>query len=163
MWIKNLIGCVIVATIFLSVGNQAAAESKLFWTDSDLNTIQRANLDGSGVEEVVNDLGDPVPIAIDVTGGKMYWIDTVSGFSGTTAIRRANLDGSEVENLVTTGLSLPKDIALDVGDGKLYWVQTDSIQRANLDGSGIENVLPDLPGPDALALDPAGGITLLDL
>ena len=58
--------------------------------------IQRANLDGSHIEDLVTQgLEGPTGIALDVVGGKMYWTD-----SGTEKIQRANLDGSHIEDLV---------------------------------------------------------------
>ena len=73
---------------------------KMYWTDAGTATIQRANLDGSQVENLVTaGLDFPLGLALDVGQGKMYWTD-----DGTDKIQRANLDGSQVENLVTTGL-----------------------------------------------------------
>ena len=70
--------------------------------------IQRANLNGSGVEDLVTGLPEPRDIALDVTGGKMYWID-----HSANKIQRANLNGSGVEDLVT-GLESPNGIELDL-------------------------------------------------
>ena len=136
---------------------------KMYWTDSgtgapnplENDKIQRANLDGSNVETLLtfqNQLRVPRGIALDVTGGKMYWTDIVRD-----RIRRANLDGSEAEDLVLTrtiaGQSLsgpttaPRDIALDLTSDppKMYWVDAGTanvddgkIWRANLDGSSPE-------------------------
>jgi hypothetical protein len=80
----------------------------MYWTDSFTAKIQRANLDGTSIEDLVTGLVDPFGIALDVAAGKMYWTDV-----GTGKIQRANLDGSSVEDLVT-GLSFPFGIALDV-------------------------------------------------
>ena len=61
--------------------------------------IQRSDLDGSNVEDLITSgLHTPVWLALDVSGGKMYWTDW-----GTDRIRRADLDGSNVENLVVAG------------------------------------------------------------
>ena len=129
---------------------------KLYWTDSGTDKIQRSNLDGSGVEDLVTTgLVGPSGLALDVSGGKLYWAD-----SGTDKIQRSNLDGSGVEDLVTTGLDIPSGLALDVSGGKLYWTDfgTDKIQRSNLDGSGVEDlVTTGLEYPDGLALDVSGG------
>ena len=131
---------------------------KLYWTESfyDTDRIQRSNLDGSDVEDLVTTgLGAPVGIALDVSGGKMYWTDLV-----TDKIQRSNLDGSGVEDLVTTGLEESWGIALDVSGGKMYWTdaRTDKIQRSNLDGSGVQNlVTTGLGEPRGIALDVAGG------
>ena len=82
----------------------------MYWTDSGTDKIQRANLDGSNIEDLVTQgLSYPAGIALDVEGGKMYWTD-----SGTDKIQRANLDGSNIEDLVTQGLRGPVGIALGV-------------------------------------------------
>ena len=129
---------------------------KLYWTDFRTDKIQRSNLDGSGVEDLVTTgLDYPSGLALDVSGGKLYWTD-----AGTDKIQRSNLDGSGVEDLVTTGLVGPGGLALDVSGGKLYWGDglAAKIQRSNLDGSGVEDlVTTGLEGPFGLALDVSGG------
>ena len=88
------------------------AQQKMYWTDNGTDKIQRANLDGSNVEDLVTTgLSNPRGIALDLINSKMYWTDF-----GTEKIQRANLDGSNVEDLVTTGLSFPFGIALEVSD-----------------------------------------------
>ena len=128
----------------------------MFWVDYGTDKIQRANLDGSNIEDLVTQgIIDPHGIALDVEGGKMYWADSV-----THKIQRANLDGSNVEDLVTQGLRSPSGIALDVVGGKMYWTDsnTDKIQRANLDGSNVEDLVTQgLSGPYGIALDVASG------
>ena len=110
----------------------------MYWTDAGSDKIQRANLDGSQVEDLVTTgLDGPWGIALDVSDGKMYWVDT-----GTDKIQRANLDGSGVEDVITTGLA-PKTLALDVSGGMIYWTDEGGfipgrIVRANLDGSRVE-------------------------
>ena len=125
---------------------------KMYWANLDSDKIQRANLDGSGVEDLVEGL-KIARVALDVATGKMYWTDRDSD-----KIQRANLDGSGVEDLVD-GLDDPFAIALDVAAGKMYWTDRDSgkIQRANLDGSGVEDLVDGLDHPGAIALDVAAG------
>ena len=130
----------------------------IYWTERrGPNKIQRANLDGSNVEDLVTrGLANPAGIALDVAGGKMYWIDN----GPPNKIQRANLDGSNVEDLVTRGLDDPWSIALDVAGGKMYWTDlgTKKIQRANLDGSNVEDLVTrGLDDPWSIALDIAGG------
>ena len=84
----------------------------MYWTDGGTDKIQRANLDGSNIEDLVTQtqgLRVQSGIALDVAGGKMYWTDY-----GTDKIQRANLDGSNIEDLVTQGLRDPNGIALGV-------------------------------------------------
>ena len=128
----------------------------IYWTDYGTDKIQRANLDGSNVQDLVTSgLTTPVGIALDIAGGKMYWTDY-----GTEKIQRANLDGSNVQDLVTSGLTSPNGIALDIAGGKMYWTDfgTEKIQRANLDGSNVQDLVTSgLTIPASIALDIAGG------
>ncbi len=144
-------------TINLTDVNEPQANPELYWTDWGTQKIQRADLDGSNVEDVVTSgLNTPVGLAVDLSAGKMYWTD-----SGTQKIRRADLDGSNVEDLITSGLDTPVWLALDVSGGKMYWTDwgTDRIRRADLDGSNVENlvVAGGLNSPAGLVLDVSGG------
>ena len=136
--------------------NRGEAHLIIFWTDWFTDKIQRANLDGSNVQDLVTQgLDSPRGIALDVASGKMYWTDWF-----TDKIQRANLDGSNVQDLVTQGLDGPNSIALDVASGKMYWTGwfTDKIQRANLDGSNVQDLVTQgLSGLKGIALDVASG------
>ncbi len=82
----------------------------VYWTDVGTGKIQRANLDGSSVEDLltIGVVFAPVEIALDTAGNKMYWTEsTLADFM----IQRADLDGSNVEPLVK-GLVSPSGIAL---------------------------------------------------
>ena len=136
----------------------ATVTLKLYWTDWGTDKIQRGDLDGSNVKDVVSGggLDGPDGLALDMAGGKVYWTD-----AGTAKIQRADLDGSNVEDLVTSGLSVPYGLALDVSGGKMYWTdrQSGKIQRADLDGSNVEELitLAGLAFPGEIALDTANG------
>ncbi len=135
-------------------GGEASANRKIYWTDFDAGKIQRANFDGTDVEDLVGTgLRKPSGVAIDRAGGKIYWSDP-----DAEKIQRADLDGSNAEDLVSTGLQWPIEIALDPAAEKVYWTDTglDQIQRANLDGSNVENVITSgLQIACAIALDPS--------
>ena len=142
------------AVLVVGAGSLGAV-NRLYWTDAGSDRIQRAHLDGSGVEDVVDSgLVNPRGLAVDSAAGKLYWSDY-----GSDRIQRANLDGSEVEDLVTAGLQIPLALALDAAGGKLYWTDngTDKIQRSNLDGSQVEDLVTGLLTPLGLALDAAAG------
>ena len=86
-------------------------EGKMYWVDATRlgPKIQRANLDGSQVEDFISTgLGAPSGLALDLARGKIYWTDVVRD-----RIQCANLDGSQIETLVT-GLSDPVGLALDI-------------------------------------------------
>ncbi len=150
----------LIATHFVlqQIGGQGgigSGTSRMYWLDRGTHRIQRANLDGSNVVDLVTaGLSGPKELALDVAAGKMYWTD-----NGTDKIQRANLDGSQVEDLVTVGLIGPAALELDVAAGKMYWTdqRTGKIQRANLDGSTVEDLVTGLSDPQGLALDVAAG------
>ena len=74
------------ALLLLIWGNMLHGQSKVYWIDSYLDQIKRANLDGSDVETVIF-LGNSVPQGIDIDNehGKMYWVDSYQ-----EVIQRAN-------------------------------------------------------------------------
>jgi DNA-binding beta-propeller fold protein YncE len=94
---------------------------KVYWADERAHGIRRANLDLSGVENVISYPTGPVPhlagIAVDPFEGKMYWTEDFDNVS-LNRIRRANLDGSAVETLLDedhgTIINDPTAIQVDV-------------------------------------------------
>ena len=123
--------------------------NKMYFTNAD--KVQRANLDGTGVQDLVTGQSDGFGIALDLSAGKMYWVDFAA-----KKIQRANLDGSGIELLFSTAKPGPLGIALDVASGKMYWTNdaTQKIQRANLDGTNVEDlVTTGLSQPQGIALD----------
>ena len=164
-WIRraNLDGSdrVDIVTTTAQVGGIALdlENEKLYWTEgiffltgrewlSFVAKVRRANLDGSGAEDIIVQIQDTVlifGIALDLTNEKLYWTEFGSGGSGSR-IRRANLDGSETEVIVESSASVAWGVALDVGNGKLYWTENEAgtsgkLRRANLDGSGEEDIV----------------------
>ena len=115
-----------------------SANGKIYWTDETASKIQRANLDGSVVQDLVTGLSKPVGIGLDVPSGKIYWTD-----EGTFKVQRANLaDGTGIQDLVT-GLSKPVGLNLDLAAGHIYWGDQvlGKIQRSNLDGTSVTDVV----------------------
>jgi hypothetical protein len=140
----------------------ALAGGKVYWTSG--SKIQRANPDGTGLEDIVTGLKDAAGLALDAFGCKMYWTQYQPGQIG-----RADLTGHDVETLVT-GLTQqngilysPTTIALDLLHAKMYWAndysgdEHGSIARANLDGTDVEALITDQQGATAVALDVAAG------
>jgi hypothetical protein len=125
---------------------------KMYWCENFASVtpkIQRANLDGSNREAII-DLSSPliVPsIALDVPNQKIYWTanPTFSGMGKTArrspgVIVRASFDGSNIETINNT-VEFP--VGLAAGGGKVYWYDdaTGLIERANLDGSSLETII----------------------
>lgn len=140
----------------LPMSTSAAAASTLstiYWTDASLGTINRASTNGSTRTVLAAGQINPIAIALDVVGKKLYWAE-----GDGMKIRRANLDGTAIEDLV--GSVGPSNIALDLLHRKLYWTDifvTGKIQRSNLDGTSVEDVVPIPSDREGIALDVAAG------
>jgi hypothetical protein len=136
---------------------------KMYWTDPVANKVQRANMDGSDVEDLYTSVGTVAGLALDICAGKMYWPNQ----SGKT-IQRANMDGTSPspETLITFAVSVfgGQSIALDIAAGKMYWTNIGNpgqrIQRAPMDGADfadVENLITTLTTPKGITLDIAAG------
>ena len=129
--------------------------NRLFFTHSGGRRIQRSNLDGSDLVDLISGLDQqPAGIQVDEQNNKLYWTENQSG-----QIWRANLDGSNIENLISTGLTSPRGLALDLTAGMMYWtdVNADKIQRASINGANIEDLVVGLSSPQGITLDLAEG------
>lgn len=72
-------------------------EGKVYWADYVAHKIQRANLDGSNVEDLVDTgLLSPWALAIDSVDRVIYWSD-----SERNVIQRLILDSGEVETVLS--------------------------------------------------------------
>ena len=130
--------------------------NKIYWTDPRLHKIQRANLDGSNIQDLVERVESPYGIALDVAEDKMYWTAR-----GTGKIQCANLDGSNIQDVVT-GVKKPGSIAIDFAGRKIYWTEYEfinirdrdvgEIRRTNLDGSNVEDIVAGLGAIYSIAL-----------
>ncbi|MGI8924159.1 MAG: hypothetical protein ACR2HJ_09010 [Fimbriimonadales bacterium] len=135
---------------------------KMYWADVNDSIIRRANLDGSGQENLLKLSGKELPfpsaLAVHNPSRKFYWGDQTLG-----TMNRANLDGSDSEVLFST--SFHRGLAIDSVNGKMYWSTSISqfkgeVWRANLDGSDREVVLASNDErfkPNKLALDIGSG------
>lgn len=86
---------------------------KVYWFDSTTDKIQRANIDGSGVEDVVTaDIDTVEGLAIDPIGRKLYFIDSVY-----KRLEVTSLDGFMRKILVWKNLDSPRSIALSPEKG----------------------------------------------
>jgi low density lipoprotein receptor-related protein 5/6 len=136
------------------------AAGKLYWAvPRSVRMIQRANLDGSQVEDLVMLDSIPAGLDLDLRGGQMYWAEPMAA-----RIQRANLDGSQVREIVSEMQAY--QVAIDAINETLYFTATDEtdhdarslIYRAHLDGSEVEplSVTPQRT-IGGLAVDPFAG------
>ena len=126
------------------------AGSKLYWTNAR-GRIQNANLNGSGIKTVIQNLSDPTDLVLE--GDYIYW--TEDGDS----VRRANLSGRRVIQDVATGLDTVGGIA--IGGGKVYWTEqtgasAGTINHANLNGTNFKTLATLRSKPMGIAVDTAG-------
>ncbi|MEO1515470.1 MAG: DUF5050 domain-containing protein [Bacteroidota bacterium] len=132
-------------------------EGYVYWTELNLNTVNRAKLDGSGREELIrapSGLSQFVGIALDAVNKKVYYVD-----KGQGKIHRMDYDGSNPEEIVSD-LNDPTRIGLYAPDNKIYWISEDDeiIQQADLDGSNVSNLIDtEISMPYVLYVDPTNG------
>src|SRR5467141_3857393 len=156
------------------------AAGHIYWTNmgnpkANDGTIDRANLDGTNVTNIVppGKTWTPKQLQLDAKNGKLYWSDREG-----MRVMRSNLDGSNIETLVETGhgdadrldaRNWCVGIAVDAQGGKFYWTQKGSdnagqgrIFRASLEvpkgqtpanRKDIEVLYDNLPEPIDLDLD----------
>uniref|UniRef100_A0A673I064 EGF-like domain-containing protein n=1 Tax=Sinocyclocheilus rhinocerous TaxID=307959 RepID=A0A673I064_9TELE len=126
--------------------------NKLYWTDSETNRIEVAELDGTHRKVLFwQDLDQPRAIALDPARGYMYWTD----WGEVPKIERAGMDGTHRSVVIDSEIYWPNGLTLDYDLQKLYWADAkfSFIHRCNLDGSGREVVVKgSLPHPFALTL-----------
>lgn len=141
-------------------------EGKIYFR-GEPGKIQRANLDGSDVQDVVSVYVHSVrSIALDLLHRKIYWADSwrVNESILVGGVFRADLDdGANAEAVLPyEGESHLQGIALDPGAGYLYWTYSSSsfqgILRRSLDGPPTEQLITEgLYRPGGIALDLRGG------
>ena len=132
---------------------EASERPPMYWINIRGGTLHR--LVGDEVENLVPTVRNATGLAMDVAGGKLYWIEKTGERTGR--IRRANLDGTNVK-LVKELTSVPHGIAFDAADGKIYLTNSwGKVQRLNVDGSNFQpNLITELDTPRGLTLDLSG-------
>ena len=127
-----------------------ATGSKPYWTNAR-GRIQRANLDGSGIQNVVQDLSGPTDIV--VSNGFIYWTE------GGNSVRRVNISGQKITQDIAANLGSVGGLA--VGGGKVYWTEktgasSGTINSANADGTGATVLTSVLATPMGISVDTVG-------
>lgn len=116
---------------------------KIYWADTFISKIWKANPDGSEAEEITPaEIGDPVDLQVDPEGEKIYFTDRGDNFFGDPPqIARMNLDGTGLEVLFSQ-FEEPGALELDVTNGKIYFTERseNKTYRANLDGTDLEEI-----------------------
>ena len=154
-------------------GFAETGEDRIYW--ADMEGIYWSDLEEGTTQRIIAaDTRRPGKIAVDVAGGKIYWVDK----RGET-IQWSDLDGSNSEVLVgfhewydpdAWSIAIGHqarvwavDLDLDLERRKLYFsalynegdVFTGGVYRSNLDGSEVEYL--GIAASPTLAVDPVGG------
>ncbi len=130
--------------------DELAEAPKVYWSDPCLDTIKRANLDGSAVATLVSTgLDGPGGVAVDPYAGKLYWVDTTLNTVG-----KANLDGTSQQTILSS-LGGPEDIAVDPVGGRIYWTEfsTSKVRSADHDGTDPADIAPTGSVPFGIDID----------
>jgi hypothetical protein len=122
---------------------------KLYWSDREGMRVMRANLDGSGLETLVQtgegdaDREDAtkwcVGIAVDPDRGHIYWTHKGPDNAGVGRLCRAGIDIPKGQSattrkdieLIYDGLPEPIDIELDRENRLIYWTDRGDPPRGN--------------------------------
>ena len=124
-------------------------DGKIYWTETTeaSGRVRRANLNGSGVQNVATGLVPP--LSLTVANGKIYWTEGTTENAGK--LHRANLDGTNREVLTTMPLA-PTGITIDTEHTSLYLtIPSGEIHRRDLNGSGYQPIVTGLVSPSNIA------------
>ncbi|EPY78064.1 hypothetical protein CB1_001130008 [Camelus ferus] len=135
-------------------------ENKVYFAHTALKWIERANMDGSQRERLIEEAIDtPEGLAVDWIGRKFYWTDrrrlfwTDMGIN--PRIESSSLQGIGRLIIVNSDLIWPSGITIDYLTDKLYWCDAKQsvIEMANLDGSERQRLAQnDVGHPFAVAV-----------
>jgi hypothetical protein len=141
---------------------------KLYWCDREGMRVMRANLDGSGIETLVQtgsteaDRLDQtkwcVGIALDLDRNQIYWTQKGPDNAGRGRILRAGIDIPPGENagkrsdieVLYDGLPEPIDLEIDHAKRILYWTDRgdpplgNTVNRAPLDRGQSGRAAPEI-------------------
>src|SRR5450755_3422331 len=156
-----LLAAVVVCSLFVLKLTPAQAQPQLYFADNNAKTIDRMNIDGSGLQVIAKVSEIPLGLAVDPIGSKIYW-----SVNSPARIYRSNPDGSgrEIFYQPANQLEVIDRLAFDTSHHSLYWNgsanQATYIERINADGSGrqtiLQNDLTNGPIGSALAIDLVG-------
>ena len=146
----GVLGLLVAFLLVLPLALAPSAQALIYWSRGD--GINRANLDGSGVDQLfLSDTGasgtyQSADVATDAS--YIYW-------TAPTGIGRAKLDGTSAEPSFISGINTASIVTyekLAVDAAHIYWNHyfcgytsptgefqcTGAIGRANLDGTGVD-------------------------
>ena len=138
-----------------------ADAGKIYWTDGRAHALRRSNLDGTEVEDLIDNVRGS-GIAIDPGSRTLFF-----GNVGAGTIEVLDLE-TMTRTILASDVYRPIDLAFDSNANALYWTHFDqqdadelggSIRRLNLSGTTRpEVIVDDLTLPFALTVDARDGM-----
>lgn len=126
----------------------AVDSSHVYWADSAENTIGRANLDGTAIDnDFITLAANSLPCGLALNPTHIHWSNM-----GTATIGRARIDGSEVDESFIPTVQHPCAIA--VNETGIFWASDDQDQiwRTDIDGVNAPELVLDENATDSCGL-----------
>lgn len=123
--------------------------NKVYWTDDFHDRFQRANIDGSNVDNIRTVQGLRInDIELDLKRNRLYWLKQNS-------IKRMDFDGNQVEDVLVGWNVTILNFDLDEIAQHIYWTSsiTGIIHRATSKGADIQEIVTDLKEPYNIVVD----------
>ena len=137
-----------------------ATNEKLYFTDDDNGTLNRANFDGSGQEVLVTGLSAPRDVALDIANNRAWVTDRGAGVDAVIEVDLTDNSTAVLYDNATDGLGqLP--VGIDYFDGFVYItcvdIDAEAVWKGNVDGSGVTRIIDFGAGGFGygIAIDPA--------
>ena len=115
------------------------ANGLLYWPDQQLNAIQQANLDGSGVVTFATASN---PYDVFGTATKIYWTSQTDNYLDTQLP-----NGTGYQRLLASP-AVDRPFAIEVTSSNLYWSQlsgsSGSLLRSDLNGANVVTLIPNV-------------------
>ena len=84
----------------------------IFWSDETERNIKRANIDGTSITVIHDNIGVCEGLSVEWNSSQLYWTDKTND-----AISVSDLDGNNRGILISSNLDEPRGIALDPNCG----------------------------------------------
>lgn len=124
-------------------------KNKIYWIDEFHENFQRANIDGSRVEDIRMIRGiRRMDIELDLKRNKIYWL------SGSS-IKRMDFNGNQIEDVILRWNISILSFGLDVTAQHIYWTSSSRgiIHRSNFNGDDIQEIVTGLKEPYHIVVD----------